>query len=77
MGNFDDCCILFWDGGQKTIPFCTTTNVPIFFVAPSLSMYQTFAATFEACEAPFFQRETVLQVPGCTLLRENAKITPE
>jgi hypothetical protein len=40
-------------------------------------MYQRFAATFEAYEAPFFQRETVLQVPGCTLLRENAEITPE
>jgi hypothetical protein len=25
----------------------------------------------------FFQRETILQVPGCTLLRENAEITPE
>jgi hypothetical protein len=44
---------------------------------PSLRMYQTFAATFEACEAPFFQRETVLPVSGCTLLRENAKITLE
>jgi hypothetical protein len=53
------------------------TNVPTFFTAPSLHTYQTFAATFEACEAPFFQRETVLQVPGRTLLRENAKITPE
>jgi hypothetical protein len=31
----------------------------------------------EACEAPFFQRETVLQVPGCTLMMENAEITPE
>jgi hypothetical protein len=77
MGNVDDCCILFLDGGQKTIPFSTTTNVPTFFTAPSLHTYQTFAATFEACEAPFFQRETVLQVPKCTLLRENAKITPE
>jgi hypothetical protein len=77
MGNFDDCCILFWDGGQKTIPFSTTTNVPTFFTAPSLHMYQTFATMFEACEAPFFQRETILQVPGCTLLRENAEITPE
>jgi hypothetical protein len=28
-------------------------------------------------EAPFFQRETVLQVPGHTLLMEDAKITPE
>jgi hypothetical protein len=77
MGNFDDCCILFWNGGQKTIPFSTMTNIPTFFTAPSSSMYQTFAAIFEACEAPFFQRETVLQVPGWTLLRENAKITPE
>jgi hypothetical protein len=77
MRNFDDCCILFWDGGQKTVPFSTTTNVPTFFTAPSLHTYQTFAATFEACEAPFFQREIVLQVPGCTLLRENAEITTE
>ncbi len=64
MGNFDDCCILFWDEGQKTVPFNTTTNVPTFFTNPSLRTYQTFAATTEACEAPFFQRETVLQVPG-------------
>ncbi len=76
-GNFDDCCILFWAKGQKSVPFSTTTNVPTFFTAPSLRTYQTFAATFEACEAPFFQRETVLQVPGHTLLMENAKITPE
>jgi hypothetical protein len=67
----------FWNGGQKTVPFITTTNVPTFFMAPSSRTYQTFAATFEACEAPFFHRETVLQVPGRKLLRENAKITPE
>ncbi len=77
MGYFDNSCILFWNGGQKTISFSTTTNVPTFFTAHSLHTYQTFAATFEAWEAPFFQRETVLQVPGLTLLRENAKITPE
>ncbi len=53
------------------------TNVSTFFTAPFLRRYQTFAATFEACEAPFFQRETVLQVPRHTLLRENAEITPE
>jgi hypothetical protein len=70
MENFDDCCILFWNGGQKTVPFSTTTNVPTFFTAPSSRMYQTFATTFEACEASFFQRETVLQVPGCMPLRE-------
>ena len=59
------------------MPFSTMTNVPTFFTTPSSCTYQTFAATFQACEAPFFQRETVLQVPGCTLLSENAEITPE
>jgi hypothetical protein len=39
MWNFDDCCILFWNGGQKTVPFSTIANVPTFFTAPSLSMY--------------------------------------
>jgi hypothetical protein len=77
MENCDYCCILFWDGGQKTIPFGIKTNVPTFSTAPSLHTYQTFTATFEACEAPFFQRETVVHVPGCTLLRENVKIAPE
>jgi hypothetical protein len=62
-GDFDDCCILFWNGGQKTVPFSTMTNVPTFFTAPSSRTYQTFTAAFEACEALFFQRETVLQVP--------------
>jgi hypothetical protein len=40
-------------------------------------MYHAFAATFEAMEAPFFQRETFLQVPCCMLQKEDAKITPE
>ncbi len=30
MGNFDDCWILFWNRGKKTIPFSTMTNVPTF-----------------------------------------------
>ncbi len=36
-----------------------------------------FATTIEAMEAPFLQWEIFLQVPGCTLLREDAKITLE
>ncbi len=36
-----------------------------------------FATTNEAMEAPFFQRKTVLQVPGSTLLREDTEIMPE
>ncbi len=36
-----------------------------------------FNAKFEAMEALFFERETVLQVPRRTLLREDAQIAPE
>ena len=67
--------VLEWRPEDRS--FRTMANVPTFFMPPSLRMYQTFAAMFEACEAPFFQRETILQVPGCTLLRENAEITPD
>jgi hypothetical protein len=59
------------------MPFNALTSTPTFFTAPSLHMYQAFADTFEAMEALFFQREAVLQVPGCMLLREDAKITSE
>jgi hypothetical protein len=77
MGNFAHCCVLNWCRGQKTKPFSTSTNTPTFFKAPSLRTYQAFTITFEAMKAPFFQRETVLQVPGCMLLKEVAEITPE
>ncbi len=39
------------------------------------STYRAFAATFEAMEAPFFWRETALQLPGQQFLREY--IMPE
>jgi hypothetical protein len=68
---------LHWQGGQDTLPFNSLANTLTFFTVPSSRTYQAFVATFEAMEAPFFQRETVLQVSGCTLLREDAKITPE
>jgi hypothetical protein len=35
MGNFAYCCILHWFGGQKTVPFHTLTNTPIFHTASS------------------------------------------
>jgi hypothetical protein len=68
---------LHWHGGQKIVLFNILANIPTFFTAPSLRIYLAFATTFEAMDAWFFQRETVLQVPGCTLLREDAEITPE
>ena len=70
VGSFAHCCILHWLGGKKTVPFHTSTNTPIVHTDSSSSRYRTFAATFEAMEAPFFQRETTLQMPRPQLPRE-------
>jgi len=57
-------CVLHWNGGKKTIPHQPSSNVPVFYTASSSTRYRAFAATFEAMEASFFQREKVLQFPG-------------
>jgi hypothetical protein len=75
MGNYRDSCVLNWRGGKKTVPFQPTTNVPVFYMASSSRSYRVFAATFEAMEAPFFQREKVLEFPGRRDLMDN--IVPE
>ncbi len=59
------------------VPFNKSRNMPIFYTASSSCAYQAFAGTFEAMEATFFQRETVIQIPGHRLLREDAEVTPE
>ena len=65
MGNFERECVLNWHGGgKKTVLFDPATNTPIFITAPSSRAYRAFAATFEALEAPYYRRETVLQYPG-------------
>jgi hypothetical protein len=65
MGNFARECVLNWHGGgKKTVLFDPTTNTPIFITAPSSRAYRGFAAIFEALEAPYYRRETVLQYPG-------------
>jgi hypothetical protein len=64
---------------SDSFPICidihTSTNTPIFHMASSSSTYRSFAATFETMEAPFFQRETTLQLPGPWFPREN--VIPE
>jgi hypothetical protein len=77
MVNLAHHCILQWADGWKTVPFNKSSNTPIFYTVSSSCTYQAFAGTFEALEAPFFQRETVIQIPGRHLLREDAEITPE
>ncbi len=75
MENYRDRCVLNWRGGKKTVPFQLTTNVPVFYMAPSSCSYRVFAATFEAMEAPYFRRERVLQFPDCRDLMDD--IVPE
>ncbi len=55
MGNYRDNYVLNWGGGKKTVPFQLMTNVPVFYMASFSRSYRTFAPTFEAMEALYFQ----------------------
>jgi hypothetical protein len=71
-----EVCVKFKRGG-KTVPFNSTTNTPIIFMAPSSHAYCAFASTFEALEAPYFRRETGLQFPGCRYTDDEPVLVPE
>jgi hypothetical protein len=77
MRNYRNDCVLHWRGGKKTIPFQSTTNVPVFYTASSFLSYRTFAATFEAMEALYFQQEKVLVYPGRRDLMDDIELVPE
>jgi hypothetical protein len=62
---------------QKLIPYDPSTNVPILYTAALLHAYYAFATTFEAMEAPFFQRERVLQFPGHGHTVNKPELVPE
>jgi hypothetical protein len=66
MESDDKNCILIWGQGKykKMIPFNPNSNVPIMHLASLSCTFCAFATTFEACEASFFRREHVLQIPG-------------
>jgi hypothetical protein len=55
VGNYRNDCVLHWRGGNKTIPFQSTSNVPVFNTASSSQSYRMFAATFKVMEALYFQ----------------------
>jgi hypothetical protein len=62
---------------RKPVPYNMSTNVPILYTAALLRAYHAFATTFEALKAPFFQREKVLQFPGCRRSVDKPDIVPE
>jgi hypothetical protein len=78
MGNFERECVLNWHGGgKKTVFFDPSTNMPIFTTAPSSRAYCAFATTFEALEAPYYCKETVLQYPDRNLMNDEPAFAPE
>jgi hypothetical protein len=77
MGNYRDNCVLNWRGGKKTVPFQPMTIVPVFYMASSSWSYHVSAATLEAMEALYFQREKVLEFPGRRDLMDNIELVPE
>jgi len=78
MGNFERECVLNWHGGgKKTVFFDPFTNTPIFTTAPSSRAYRPFATTFEALEAPYYCKETVLQYPDRNLMNDEPAFAPE
>ncbi len=78
MGNLESECLLNWHGGgKKTVPFNPSTITPIFTTAPSFRAYCAFATTFEALEAPYYQKETVLQYPHHNLMDDEPALAPE
>jgi len=78
MGNFELECVLNWHGGgKKTVLFDPTMNMPIFTMAPSYRAYSAFSTTFEALEASYYRKETVLQYPGRYLMDNEPALVPE
>ncbi len=71
MGNFKRMCVLHWHGGgKKTVFFDPSMNTPILTTAPSSRAYRAFVTTFEALEAPYYRKDTVLQYPGRHLMND-------
>jgi hypothetical protein len=79
MGQDNEFYYVYCDQAnfQKLVLYDLSTNVPILYTAALSCTYPAFATTFEAMEAPFFQRERVLQFPGCGHTINKPKLVPE
>jgi len=62
---------------RKLIPYNPSTNILIMHTAALSGAYRAFATTFKAMEAPFFQRERVLQFPGRGRTDGKPELVPE
>jgi hypothetical protein len=79
MSQANEFYYLHWGQAkyQKSIPYDPSTNVPIPYTTALSCAYRAFATTFEAMEAPFLQRERVLQYHGRGRTVDELKLVPE
>jgi hypothetical protein len=79
MSQDNELYCVYWGQAkyQKLIPYNPFTDVRILYTTTFLRAYRAFATTFEAMEAPFFQRERVLQFPGHGPTIDKPKLVPE
>jgi hypothetical protein len=78
MGNFERERVLNWHGGgKKSVFFDPSINTPIFTMALLSRAYRGFITTFEALEAPYYRKVTVLQCPGHHLMDDEPAFAPE
>ncbi len=79
MSQNDKYNYVYWDQAKfrKLIPYNPSTNIPILYTTALSRAYCVLATTFEAMEAPFFQRERVLQFPGHGCTVDEPELVPE
>ncbi len=79
MGQNNEFYYVYWGQAKhrKLIPYNPSTNILIMHTAALSGAYRAFATTFKAMEAPFFQRERVLQSPGCGRTNGKPELVPE
>jgi hypothetical protein len=79
MSQDNEFYYVYWGQAkyQKLIPYDPPSNVRIMYTTASPCAYCAFTTTFKAMEAPFFQQERVLQVPGRGRTIDKPNLVPE
>ncbi len=69
----DEALALIWNQQRhrRTIPYHALTNTQSFGTAPTLRIYRTSVALYEAAEVQYHHQEHVLQMPGQLHLKEE------
>jgi hypothetical protein len=69
----DEALLLIWNQGKhkQTVLHSPLTNTPTFITAPALRTYHAFVALYNAAEAQYYCRESILQIPGQLRLHDE------